>query len=74
MAGIKCEVCGAIYSKSLRSCPQCEFYRNREHARFESCTGVRYPCSCRCRSCFFENIYGYIKAEKEGSGLTWDIR
>lgn len=53
----KCSICGAIYSARLRDCPRCEFFHDREHARFESCTGVRYPCSYHCRHCFFEKAY-----------------
>ncbi len=59
MGKIKCDICGALYSARLRSCPQCDYYRNREQARFESCTGVRYPCSSHCRRCFFEQAYGH---------------
>ncbi len=57
MARKKCTVCGALYPGRFPNCPQCEFFRNREHARLESCTGVRYPCSHHCRTCFFDEVY-----------------
>jgi len=53
----KCPVCGTVLESRFTRCTRCGFFKHREDFMFESCTGVRYPCSNQCRPCFFEEIY-----------------